>query len=94
MTYIVNIVPRSRHTKPAGDGGARRDRSRDRVVAVLAYDGVNAFELGMALEVFGLPNMRPDWYRVAVCAERPGVPLTAGAGVKICLFYTPDAADD
>ena len=30
-------------------------------VAVLAYDGVNAFELGLAVEVFGLPNMGPDW---------------------------------
>ncbi|OCX29959.1 MULTISPECIES: transcriptional regulator FtrA [unclassified Bradyrhizobium] len=81
MTYIVNIVPNSQHTKPAGR--ARRDSARNRVVALLAYDGVNAFELGMALEVFGLPNMGRDWYRVAVCAERPGVPVAAGAGVKI-----------
>ena len=50
----------------------------NRSVALLAYEGVNAFEVGIALEVFGLPNMGPDWYRVAVCAERPGVPLAAG----------------
>ena len=81
MTYIVNIVPKSanRKTPPCG----KPDRSRKRVVALLAYDGVNAFELGMALEVFGMPNISRDWYRVAVCAERPGVPLVAGTGVKI-----------
>ncbi|KWV50044.1 hypothetical protein AS156_14850 [Bradyrhizobium macuxiense] len=82
MTVIVNIVPNPRNRKSPSNR-TRRDRSRDRTVALLAYDGVNAFELGMALEVFGLPNVSRDWYRVAVCAERPGVPLAAGSGVKI-----------
>lgn len=50
---------------------------------MLAYDGVNAFELGIAVEVFGLSNMGPDWYRVIVCADRPGVPLAAGGSVKV-----------
>lgn len=50
---------------------------------MLAYDGVNAFELGLAVEVFGLANMDADWYRVVVCAERPGQPLKAGGGVKV-----------
>ena len=44
-------------------------------MAVLAYDGVSAFELGLTLEVFGLSKMGPDWYRVVVCSERPGQPL-------------------
>jgi AraC family transcriptional activator FtrA len=47
---------------------------------VLAYDGVNTFELGLAVEVFG---MAADWYRVVVCAERPGQPLTANNRLKI-----------
>lgn len=77
MTVIVDIVPnRSSNRSP-------QKAARDRVIALLAYDGVNAFELGLALEVFGLPNMGPDWYRLAVCAERPGVPLAAGGAVKI-----------
>jgi AraC family transcriptional regulator, transcriptional activator FtrA len=53
------------------------------VVAVLAYEGVSTFELGIAVEIFGLPGMGPDWYRVIVCAERPGAMLPANGGVKI-----------
>ena len=53
------------------------------LVAVLAYDGVCAFELGIAVEVFGLPGMGPDWYQVVVCADWPGQPLSANGGVKI-----------
>jgi AraC family transcriptional regulator, transcriptional activator FtrA len=77
MTAIVEIMPNR--------ASARRlhNRPRSSLVAVLAYDGVNAFELGMAVEVFGLNNMGSDWYRVVVCAERSGVPLAAGPGVKI-----------
>jgi AraC family transcriptional regulator, transcriptional activator FtrA len=77
MTVIVKIMPNRAAPRH------RSDRPRSKLVAVLAYDGVNAFELGMALEVFGLTNMGSDWYRVIVCAERSGVPLAAGAGVKI-----------
>jgi AraC family transcriptional activator FtrA len=44
-------------------------------VAVLAFDGMAPFELGVVVEVFGLP--RPelgalDWYALDVCAQRPG----------------------
>jgi len=43
-------------------------------VAVLAFDGMSAFELGIVTEVFGLP--RPefdvDWYDLTICAEPPG----------------------
>jgi len=43
-------------------------------VAVLAFDGMSAFELGIVTEVFGLP--RPefdvDWYDLTICAESPG----------------------
>jgi AraC family transcriptional regulator, transcriptional activator FtrA len=77
MTIIVKIMPK------LGSHAIRQGRRDHKVVALLAYDGVNAFELGLALEVFGLPNMGPDWYRVAVCAEQPGVPLRTGSGVKI-----------
>lgn len=77
MTVIVEIMPTPvTKQRPSPRPGNRR-------VAVLAYDGVNAFELGIAVEIFGLPNMGPDWYRLVVCAERPGVPLAAGGAVKI-----------
>ncbi|GHE80937.1 transcriptional regulator FtrA [Camelimonas fluminis] len=50
---------------------------------MLAYKGVNAFDLGIALEIFGLSNMEDDWYRVAVCAERPGETLATGNGLGV-----------
>jgi AraC family transcriptional activator FtrA len=74
MTSIVNIMPKPTKVTP---------RPSRNLVAVLAYDGVCTFELGIAVEVFGLAGMGPDWYRVVVCAERPGQPLSANGGVKI-----------
>ena len=56
MPYSVKIMPnlpiRSNRSKSRSEGAQR-------VVAVLAYDGVSAFELGLAIEVFGLSNMGP-----------------------------------
>ena len=78
MPYSVKIMP-----NPSARSNRRKSRSEgeQRVVAVLAYDGVNAFELGLAVEVFGLSDMGPDWYRVVVCSERPGQPLVANNGL-------------
>lgn len=63
---------------------ANRDRSRPsrrkHTVAVLAYDGVNAFELGLAIEVF---SVAAEFYRVVICSERPDRPLTANHGLKV-----------
>ncbi|WP_433184629.1 transcriptional regulator FtrA [Actinoallomurus sp. CA-150999] len=53
-------------------------------VAVLAYEGMSPFETGIVTEVFGLPRPELDvpWYRLTVCAERPGpVPIVGGATV-------------
>ena len=78
MTVIVKIMPIATSKAPS-----RRFPARNSRVGILAYDGVCTFELGMAIEVFGRPNMGPDWYRVTVCTERPGRPLSARGGVKI-----------
>jgi AraC family transcriptional regulator, transcriptional activator FtrA len=54
-----------------------------RDVAVLAYRGLGTFELGIVVEIFGLP--RPefnDWYRFKVCGLESG-PLQATGGLKI-----------
>ena len=63
------------------------------LVVALAYDGLCAFEFGIAAEIFGLPRpeMGEDWYRFAVCAEQPGrlttnVGLTVEVGVGIDLL--------
>ena len=52
-------------------------------VAALAFDGMAPFELGVVVEVFGLP--RPelgdiDWYALDVCAETPGARFDAVGG--------------
>jgi AraC family transcriptional activator FtrA len=41
-------------------------------VAVLAYEGMAPFELGVVVEVFGLPRpeLGVEWYALDVCAER------------------------
>jgi AraC family transcriptional activator FtrA len=54
-------------------------------VAVLGYEGMSPFELGVATEVFALP--RPElevesWYSFALCAAQPG-PLGAVGGFAI-----------
>src|SRR4029453_2066662 len=53
-----------------------------RRVAALAYDGLGTFELGIVVEVFGLP--RPEvgkhWYRFRVCSLERG-PLRATGGL-------------
>lgn len=57
--------------------------AQDPLVCVLAYDGLCAFEYGVALEVFGLP--RPEfsrWYEFAVVAAEPG-PLRALGGITV-----------
>ena len=56
-------------------------------VAVYAFDRLPAFELGVAVEVFGLdrPELDVDWwYDVAVFGERPGrVSAVGGFGVEV-----------
>src|SRR5438874_192389 len=55
-----------------------------RRVAALAYDGLGTFELGIVVEVFGLPRpeMGPRWYRFQVCALEAG-PLRATGGLTV-----------
>ncbi|MFX0592266.1 helix-turn-helix domain-containing protein [Melissospora conviva] len=63
----------------------------DRVVAVLAYEGMSAFETGIVTEVFGLPRpeLRVPWYELTICAEHPGsVRVLGGASL-----HTPHGLD-
>jgi AraC family transcriptional regulator, transcriptional activator FtrA len=55
-----------------------------RNVAVLAYEGMSAFETGIVTEVFGLarPEFDLAWYDLTICAERPG-PLRILGGATI-----------
>jgi AraC family transcriptional regulator, transcriptional activator FtrA len=42
-------------------------------VAVLAYDGMSAFETGIVTEVFGIswPEIEVPWYSLTICTETP-----------------------
>ncbi len=60
-------------------------------VAVLAYDGIAPFELGIVIELFGLP--RPEfskWYRFKVCALQRGS-LQATGGLTIAARFGLEA---
>jgi AraC family transcriptional regulator, transcriptional activator FtrA len=71
MSSIVEIVPNA--VSPP-----------NRLVAALLYDGLCAFELGIVVEVFGLPRpeMGQDWYRLVTVSENPR-PLKAGGGIQV-----------
>lgn len=66
------------------------DRHR-RVVAV-AYDGLCAFEFGVATELFGLarPELALPWYAFRVVAAEPG-PLRALGGVELAAPHDLEA---
>ncbi|TVT61212.1 helix-turn-helix domain-containing protein [Amycolatopsis rhizosphaerae] len=62
----------------------RLDTGTGKTVSVLLYPGMSSFELGIVTEVFGLPRpeLDVDWYRLTICAERPGtVPVLGGAAI-------------
>lgn len=64
---------------------AARPAAEPHRVAVLAFDGMAPFELGVVVEVFGLA--RPElhartggWYALDVCAEQTATPLETVGG--------------
>jgi AraC family transcriptional regulator, transcriptional activator FtrA len=65
---------------------------RRRTVSVLAFDGMAPFELGVVVEVFGLPRpeLGIDWYDLRVCAERP-TPLRVAGGLRMSAEHGLDA---
>ncbi|MBB3947301.1 AraC family transcriptional activator FtrA [Rhizobium skierniewicense] len=65
--------------------------SPNRLVVVLAYDGLCTFEFGVAVEIFGLarPEMGNDWYHFAVAAVDEGEMRAAG-GIR---FVTDGGLD-
>jgi AraC family transcriptional activator FtrA len=72
MTISVNILPML--------------TAAERRVVALAYDGLGMFELGIVVEIFGLP--RPEitvpWYRFGVCSlDRGNLRATGGVRVRV-----------
>jgi transcriptional regulator GlxA family with amidase domain len=60
---------------------------RARAVAVLVYDGVAMFELGVACDIFGSSMgklFETPWYEMSLCAAAPGlVSSDAGFGIVV-----------
>ncbi|PSL06875.1 AraC family transcriptional regulator with amidase-like domain [Haloactinopolyspora alba] len=57
--------------------------ARPHHVAVLAYEGMSAFELGIVTEVFGVTWPDTPSYRLTVCAEGDGtVDVVGGASLR------------
>lgn len=56
----------------------------NRLVAVVIYDGLGAFEFGITTEVFGLPRpeLEPNWYSFVVCSGETG-PLRMVGGARV-----------
>jgi AraC family transcriptional activator FtrA len=87
---MIDTVRDKAATFPAGrprhGGGPLPPEARPtHDVAVVVYDGVNAFELGVVCEVFGSTEMADlgvEWYRLAVCGPGPG-PVTVDGGFRI-----------
>lgn len=53
---------------------------------VVVYNGLCAFEFGIAVEIFGLsrPEFGSDWYRFQICsAEGPEVSVVGGVGLRV-----------
>ena len=55
-------------------------------VAVVVYDGISPFELGVVCDVFGGAFAREfgvPWYRLTICAATPSVRLDAGPRMEV-----------
>src|SRR5579875_1556095 len=66
-----------------------------RTIAVIIYDAVNPFELGVATEVFGFerPELGVPWYRFLICGDA-GRPIRTSAGFLLAAPYSLEQADE
>lgn len=72
-TIIVKIMPIGRRSQNAA--------TVQHKVAVLAYEGLNTFDFGIAMGLFGLVRPESDhWYSVSVCGSGKR-PFRASSGV-------------
>lgn len=64
-------------------------------VAVLIYDAVNPFELGVATEVFGVerPELGVPWYHFLICAEEKR-PVRTSAGIQLIVPNTFERVEE
>jgi AraC family transcriptional regulator, transcriptional activator FtrA len=86
VANVPDIHPRPRAAP------APLDRSRvpaPRSVAIVVYDGVTLFELGVACDVFGtndLTDQGVPWYTLSICGVGPDL-LTTDGGLRLDAPY-------
>jgi len=71
--------------RPGPSGPAQRAAGAAGSVAIVVYDGVGVFELGVACDVFGssdLTDLGVPWYRLSICGAG-GTAVTADGGLRI-----------
>lgn len=66
-----------------------------RTVAVLIYDSVNPFELGVATDVFGFerPELDVPWYRFLICADEKR-PVRSSVGLLLTTPYALEYVEE
>jgi AraC family transcriptional regulator, transcriptional activator FtrA len=89
MIDAMRDFPANPGAGPARTGSGRSVRRRTGTsagsVALVVYDGVGVFELGVACDVFGnndLTDLGVPWYRLSICSAG-GIAVTADGGLQI-----------
>jgi AraC family transcriptional regulator, transcriptional activator FtrA len=88
MIVVVRDIPANAiTTRPRARSGRSSHGASTKVrdVAIVVYDGVGVFELGVACNVFGstdLTNLGVPWYRLSICGPG-GSPVSADGGLRI-----------
>lgn len=80
-------------TDGTAPGRAVGPRSDAHTVAVVVFDGITAFELGVACEIFGNDRSAMfgvPWYRLLVCGTTPG-PVATDSGFQILAAHGLDS---
>jgi AraC family transcriptional activator FtrA len=77
----AKILQRTRRPVPAG-----RREPEPHAVALVVYEGVSPFEVGVACDIFGCDYSAAfgvPWYRLSVCGTSPWVTLDAGFQMQV-----------
>ena len=83
------------NTATSGRKDKEHQKTAMRTIAVIVYDAVNPFELGVATEVFGFerPELGVPWYRFLICANEPR-PIRTSAGIFLTTPYSLEHVDE
>src|SRR5215472_8616154 len=71
--------------KQSGKQLSIQSAARPHAVAVVVFDGVAPFELGVACDVFGDAHGGPQLYTLSVCAAVPLVTTDSGFSIQVPL---------